>query len=367
MKIALLNTQVPFVVGGAEMHADNLKHALIEHGHQAELVSIPFKWYPPERILQNMMACRMLDITESCGDKIDLAIGLRFPAYLIPHPNKVLWILHQYRTAYDLWESPLCDLKHYPNGGEVRAAIETADRALLPEAKAIFSNSQNVSNRLKKYCDIDSTPLYHPPPNAEQFYCEGAEPYFFYPSRITSTKRQSLVIEALALTQQPVVMYFAGSAEEPDYENKLKQKAAELGVSDRIKWLGRVTDQEKRQFYARSLAVVFPPVDEDYGYITLEAMLSRKAVITLSDSGGPLEFVLPDETGFICEPSAESLANQLDHCWSIQAQLKQIGENGYAHYQAKNINWHTVVESLISSPVTASVDGDLAQDKGHQK
>jgi len=97
---------VPFIRGGAEVHAEGLRNALCEFGHKAEILAIPFKWYPPEKILDHMLACRLMDISEVAGTPVDLVVGLKFPAYLISHPNKVLWILHQHRTAYELWDHP---------------------------------------------------------------------------------------------------------------------------------------------------------------------------------------------------------------------------------------------------------------------
>jgi len=140
-------------------------------------------------------------MTEVAGTAVDLVIGLRFPAYLIPHPNKVLWILHQHRTAYELWNHPsLSDLIHYPDGAVTRDAIRQADRNLISEAKLVFANSQNVARRLKEYCGISAKPLYHPPPNAEKYYTAAAEDFFFFPSRICVRKRQELVLRALKKT-----------------------------------------------------------------------------------------------------------------------------------------------------------------------
>jgi hypothetical protein len=161
MHIVIATTQVPFVFGGAEIHARSLQDALVDAGHRVETVAIPFKWYPPERMLDAMLACRLLDLTEANGRRIDLVIGLKFPAYLIPHPNKVLWILHQHRQAYELYEDQaLSDMVHYGNAREVRDAIRRADTRLIPEARAVFTNSGNVSLRLKRYCGLESTPLY---------------------------------------------------------------------------------------------------------------------------------------------------------------------------------------------------------------
>src|SRR5215208_551526 len=169
MRVLIATAQVPFVRGGAEMHAEGLHAALTAAGHETEVVRLPFKWYPPERILEQILATRLLDVTESSGSRIDRVIGLKFPAYLLPHPNKVLWILHQFRQAYDFWGGELCDLMNFPNGETVRDAIRAADHAFIPEARAVYANSRNVAGRLKHFCGLDAEALYHPPPGAELF------------------------------------------------------------------------------------------------------------------------------------------------------------------------------------------------------
>src|SRR5258708_33811416 len=102
MRILIATTHVPFVRGGAEMHADGLRQALRVAGHEAEIVALPFKWYPPETILDHMLACRLLDLTEVMGAPVDIFIGFKFRAYMTHHPNKVLWPCHLQSTHYDL-------------------------------------------------------------------------------------------------------------------------------------------------------------------------------------------------------------------------------------------------------------------------
>jgi glycosyltransferase involved in cell wall biosynthesis len=347
MKILITTVQVPFVRGGAEILAEGLRDALCSEGYEAEIAAIPFKWYPPERMLDQMLACRLLDITESTGMAVDRVIGLKFPAYFIPHPNKVLWILHQHRQAYNLWDHTLGDLIRYPNGAQIRDAIREADARLLPEAKKIFTISRTVSQRLKDYCGIDSTPLYHPPPYAEQFYCAVAEDYLFFPSRLTPAKRQELVLKALADTCRPVRVRFAGPAEHPAYAAALKTQAHKLNVDARVEWLGSVSEEEKRRQYAGALGIIYPPVDEDYGYVTLEAMLASKPMITCRDSGGPLEFVRPSQTGLIAEPTPAALAAAMDTLWDNRAQARAMGEAGRVDYDSQQICWSTVIERLL--------------------
>jgi glycosyltransferase involved in cell wall biosynthesis len=348
MRILIATIQVPFVRGGAEIHAEGLRAALQEAGHQAEITAIPFKWYPPEKVLDHMLACRMLDVSEAMGNTVDLLIGLKFPAYLIPHSNKVLWILHQFRTAYDLWDHPLGDLIYEPNGLAVRDAIRSADKNVLPQAKRVFANSANVSARLKFFCDFDAPPLYHPPPNAESFYTAEAEDYVFFPSRLCLPKRQALVLEALTHTRNPVKVRFAGMADEEKYQTELRKSASHLGVEKQVEWLGHVSDQEKLALYAKALGVLYPPIDEDFGYVTLEGMLSRKPVVICADSGGPLEFVRHQENGLIAGPTPEDLAQALDRLWDNRGEARKWGLAGYELYRQMNISWANVVKSLLN-------------------
>jgi glycosyltransferase involved in cell wall biosynthesis len=347
MRILIATTQVPFVRGGAEIHAEGLRTSLESAGHQAEIIAVPFKWYPPEKVLDHMLACRLFDLTEVMGTPIDLLIGLKFPAYLIPHDNKVLWILHQFRTAYELWDHPLGDLIHEPNGAEVRDAIREADKQAIPSAQRVFCNSANVAARLKFYCGFDAPPLYHPPPQAEKFYTEPAEDYLFFPSRLCLPKRQSLVVEALALTRNPVRVMFAGAADEGDYQLELAKLANRSGVEQRVQWLGYITNDKKRELYAKALAVIYPPVDEDFGYVTLEGMLARKPIVVCSDSGGPLEFIRHEENGLIAEPNPEALAEALDRIWEDRERARNWGLSGYELYKQLNISWPNVVENLL--------------------
>ncbi|HLY17768.1 MAG TPA: glycosyltransferase family 4 protein [Bryobacteraceae bacterium] len=348
MRILIATVKVPFVNGGAEIHAVELRQALIEAGHSAEIVAIPFKWYPPERILDQMLACRLLDLTETASVPVDRLIALKFPAYLIPHPRKVIWLLHQHRQAYDLWQHPLNDLDKYENGADVRAAIQRADTELIPLAAHVFANSRNVALRLRTSCGVEAHPLYHPPQEAGLFYHAPAEDFLYFPSRINPLKRQDLVMEALALTRTPAKVRFSAPATEPALERKCLALARENALAGRVEWLGMVSNEAKRNLYARCLGVLYPPLDEDYGYITLEAMLARKPVITCADSGGPLEFVVHHGTGIVAEPRPEALAAAIDELWENRQTAARWGEAGRQRYDELGIAWDHVVEQLLA-------------------
>jgi glycosyltransferase involved in cell wall biosynthesis len=308
---------------------------------------MPFKWYPPDAIAQQVLACRLLDLTESMGTRVDQVIGLKFPAYLIRHPNKVLWILHQHRSAYDLWESQWGDLCGQPGGEAAKALIRDADTRMIPEARRIFANSRNVAERLRRFCGIESETLYHPPPLAERFFSGEAADYLLMPSRVNGPKRQDLVVQALLLTRQPVKVLFIGAADNAPYLASVKAQAADLPPG-RVTWLGAVSDERKIALMAEALGVLVPPFDEDYGYVTLEAMLAARPVITCTDSGGPLEFVAHDRTGLVCEPAAESLAEAMDQLWLGRAKARSMGQEGRARYAELGLSWDHVVECLLA-------------------
>ena len=348
MRILIATVQVPFVTGGAESHAAGLKAAIETAGHDVEIVAIPFNASVPERIPDQMLACSLLDLEEFHGTRIDRLIALKFPAYLIPHPHKVVWVLHQYRAAYDLWNYPFEQLRGSPVGRLIREAVRRADEQLR-EARAVFANSRNIARRLKTFCGIDAPALYHPPPQAELFWT-APEPgdYFFFPSRLSPSKRQDLVIDALALTKRPVRVRFAGVADDAAYGEQLMRKAIDAGLGSRVNWLGFVHEEEKRKQYAECIGVVFPPVDEDYGYVTLEAMLSSKPVITCQDSGGPLEFILPNNTGVVVKPSAVALAAAMDQLWEERDLAADLGRRGRKFYRDLNLSWSAVVDRLLA-------------------
>jgi glycosyltransferase involved in cell wall biosynthesis len=346
MRVVIATVQVPFVRGGAEMHAEGLRDALHAAGHKAEIVAIPFKWYPPELIPPQILAARLLDLEESCGVGIDRLIGLKFPAYLVRHSAKVLWLLHQHRSAYELWDSPYGDLSGTPQGAEIRDIVRGADERLLSEARAIYTTSQNVSNRLLQFCGISSTPLYHPPPLASHYALEEYGDFFLMPSRVNATKRQALVLDALSHTRNPVRVCFIGAADARGYAEVLA-KAAHALPEGRALWLGEVPDEKKADLLARCRAVIFPPFDEDYGYVTLEAMLSSKAVVTCSDSGGPLEFVQNGETGLVCAPNPGALARALDVLWENRDLARRMGEAARSHYDKMPIGWDQVLQCLL--------------------
>jgi glycosyltransferase involved in cell wall biosynthesis len=346
LRIAIATVQVPFIKGGAEMLVELLKEELVKRGHQAEIVTIPFKWYPTETLLNSMIMGRMIDLTEINGEKIDIVIAMKFPAYFLKHPNKIIWLMHQHRQAYDLWGTENGDLHQLPDGEFMRNTILLNDNQYIMEAKKIFTISKNTSYRLKKFNNIDSISLYHPPKNYEKLNCKNYEDFIFYPSRLDKMKRQRLLVESAAYLKSNAKIYIAGTGSQNEIEY-LENLIKKYKLQDKVKLLGYISEEEKIDFYSRCLAVYFGAYDEDYGYITLESFFSKKACIVHKDAGGPLEFVKDGENGYIIDADAQKLANKIDFLYANKSLAKKLGENGYSLMKEMKLDWDYVIKKLL--------------------
>ncbi len=342
--IAVCEAQVPFVHGGAELHVRGLVNELRRRGYRAERVSVPFKWYPKEELLTQTAAWRLVDLSEANGERIDLAIATKFPTYFVRHPNKVTWLFHQYRAIYDLCGTAYSEFTHAEADVRLRARLMDLDGRALGESKAIFSNARNTAARLAQYNGLDAEPLYHPPPLAGKLQAGPSGTYFLSVGRLETVKRVDLIIRALAHVDRQWRLVIVGDG---PLRRQLEETAAVEGLSDRVTFTGPVDEATLVGLYAGAGAVVFPPYDEDYGYVTLEAFLARKPVVTTTDAGGPLEFVEDGVTGLVAAPDADSLGAAMASVTRDPALARTLGEAGFD--RARAISWDAVVERLIEA------------------
>jgi glycosyltransferase involved in cell wall biosynthesis len=341
--ILVCEAQVPFVHGGAETLVRELVRELRVRGHRAELVSVPFKWYPKDEILPHAAAWRLLDLSESNGQAVDLVIASKFPTYFVRHPHKVVWLLHQYRAAYELCGTPYSDFHHTEQDVGLREKLVRLDTEMLRESRSVFTIARNITERLAKYNGLSASTLYHPPRLASRLTPGPYGDYVLSVGRIESVKRVDLAVRALARTEASIQLMVAGEGTQREY---VERAAHAAGVAGRVRFLGRVDDDQLLALYSGALAVIYPPYDEDLGYVTLEAFLARKPVITCTDSGGPNEFVVDGESGLVCEPDPESLADAIAVFARDRARAARMGDAGYE--VARNITWDGVIEKLVA-------------------
>ena len=335
MRVAVCAPQVPFVRGGAEVMADDLVAALRARGHEAELVTVPFKWYPGARMLDQAFLWRLADLTESDGIPIDRVIATKFPAYCVRHPNKVAWVLHQFRQAYDYDRTELGQFSEEPFDRATRDAIGRLDAVALGEARRVFATSRNVADRLQRFNGIHADVLPHPPQTLDYRTAE-PEGYVFSVGRLDRAKRLDLLIEAAKQGSFRVVIAGVG----PDRE-RLEQLA-----NGNVEFLGRVDDAQLADLYARCSAVYYAPIDEDFGMVPYEAFLAEKPVLTTTDAGGPLEVVEDRKTGVVVAPDATELARGAAYLTGHVDEAKAWGRAGKA--VADRVTWDSCVDALLA-------------------
>ncbi|HEY5619524.1 MAG TPA: glycosyltransferase family 4 protein [Vicinamibacterales bacterium] len=341
-RIIVADAQVPFVEGGAELHVKSLIDQLQRRGYDVDKVAIPFRVQPKSEILAQAAAWRLLDLSSSNLLSVDLLITTRFPSYFARHPRKVAWVIHQHRAAYELCGTPYSDFDHNESDVGLRRTLMDLDRRMLGECRHVFTNAQNTARRLEQFNGVPAQALYHPPPLADRLRPGAYGDYVLVVGRLEAVKRPELAIRALAHVPAPLRLIVVGQGSQRDAAERV---AAQSGVGDRIVFAGNTSGDELVALYAGALAVVYVPFDEDYGYVTLEAFLAAKPVITATDSGGTLEFARDGENGFVCPPDPEAIGRTIVQLAENPNRARQLGERGRT--RAAQITWDGVVEQLV--------------------
>jgi glycosyltransferase involved in cell wall biosynthesis len=340
--ILVCEAQVPFVHGGAEILVRQLVDRLRARGFTTELVSVPFKWYPKDEILAHAAAWRLLDLSESNGTPIDLVIATKFPTYFARHPNKVGWLLHQYRAAYELCGTVYSDFVHVDLDVGLRQQLIGLDTAMLLECRRLYAIARNTAARLETFNGLQAETLYHPPKLADRIAGGPSQDYILSVGRLESVKRHDLAIRAMPHLASPRRLVIVGDGTQ---HANLRRLTDELGLADRVTFEGAAGDDRLLELYAGALAVAYTPYDEDYGYVTLEAFLARKPVVTTRDSGGPLEFVVDGVNGLVCEPDPQALAHAFSRLDQNRRLASSLGDAGYD--RARLVTWDGVIEKLV--------------------
>lgn len=394
MKIAIVAPSgIPFRIGGAENVWWGLLHHINQYtSHQADLIKLPSPEANFWDLMDNYWRFSQLDLSH-----FDVVISCKYPAWMVHHRQHICYMFHTSRGLYDLYP-PNYPKIYTTNDREICVfqefmARNQGDRNSLKEfyerLNKIRSNSEYISvdafqypgpltrqivhfldgialspTAIKKYASLSynviKRPDYFPinskievvyPPPIQTGFRVGKDDYLFTASRLEyGSKRIAHLIEAMRYVKSNIQFKIAGTGAELE---GLKQIA---GEDQRITFLGFVNDRELVNLYADALAVLYIPYDEDYGLITVEAMMSGKPVITATDSGGTNEFVRHGETGFSVPPNPQEIAECIDYLCENRERAKQMGLA--AQQQVQGITWENTVARLldenIQSPVTTT-------------
>jgi glycosyltransferase involved in cell wall biosynthesis len=333
----------PFAEGGHLVMARELVRALRDAGHDTSLVVTPQNRFGRQTTAYVAAWCTDVQVAHEAR-RVDQVISLRYPAYVVRHERHVVWLNHRMREYYDLWDqfSSQLSFKGRIKESVRRALIHRVDRHFLNKAQRRYVISATVQKRLQRWGGIQSDVLYPPPP-VREYRCDGYGDYIFAVSRLTPLKRFDLVLRALA---EPVA---AGIrcviAGEGGQLAELVRLRGNLDLEDRVEFVGRIDDEQLVQHLARCRAVVFPPVNEDYGIVTVESFSCGKPVVTCHDSGGVAELVRDGENGFVTDPTPEALAAKLRALIDDRNLAVRLGEAGRG--DALKMTWSAAIKKLL--------------------
>ncbi len=384
MKIAIVAPSgVPFVMGGAERLWLGLAAAINrDTEHDADIIKLPSREFNTFNLVWTYRAFNDLDLSH-----FDLVVSTKYPAWMVRHPNHVVYLQHTLRGLYDTYHFTGLPLLAEPTDaitteliGAIRSlppghddsrsrVMDLAQRAvtdlpgdhpdlrfpgpLVRELVRWFDADALSPRRIRRHLAISRTvarrvgyfptgvdPIVVPHPSNLTDFRSGPGTGFFTASRLDGPKRIGLLIDAMAHVPGDVTLRIAGTG--PD-EERLRRLAA---GDHRISFLGAIGDDALLDEYAAALAVPFVPADEDMGLITLEAQRSGKAVITCRDSGGSVEFVEHDRSGLVVDPTPAALGAALAHLAAHPDVAARMGEAGRRH--AEGVTWRRVIEALVA-------------------
>lgn len=310
-KVAVLGIQVPFTRGGAEILCDKLVQELKKSGYPSDLVTLPYIDHRKEALLDAIQAWQMLDLSSA-----DLVIATKFPSYFINHPNKTLWLVHQHRQMYELLGTRFSDFHPDKESEAIRQKAVLLEIEALRECKNLSTISPNVSKRLKRYLNLESKAVLPPLPLGDRYRFKSKGGYILSVGRLCSIKRTDLIVKALPHIPTDLRLKIVGVCDEPNYEEYLKNEISKHALGDRVDFLGRVSDEEILDLYGDAHSVFYGPYDEDYGFVTLESLASKKPVVTCLDSGGVLNFIEDRINGLVVAPNTSAIAQAFTELWS---------------------------------------------------
>lgn len=337
MKVAIITPALhdPNRLFGAERLFLGMVQAF-QRNVDTDWIQLPIGEVSFDTILRAYLDCYDLDLSA-----YDLVVSTKAPTYAVRHTNHVCWLLHQIRVFYDRFDDEYGKLpaQVLVQRQAQRQNIQRLDNVTLRHVRRIFTIGQEITRRLKHYSGFDSEVLY-PPVLTRGHYC-GSQEYFLLPGRLHRWKRVDLAIRAMKQLSSDIPLLIAGSGEDEQEFRKL------AGDDRRIQFLGFVSDEEMLRLYANALAVLFVPQDEDFGYITVEAMLSHKPVIVCKDSGEPALLVNNGRTGFVVDPDSAEVAGAMSILAANYELAREMGE--HAFQSAPPQSWDDVVQRLIEA------------------
>ncbi len=278
------------------------------------------------------------------------------PSHWIRNKNiNVLWYCHTpLRDVYDLYKYRLSLKKYYqkPLYSLGRNVIKHIDKNIVNKIEFIFANSRNTEMRIKKFYNRNDAEVLNGGIDYKLYENNGDKKYFLYPSRISQNKRQDYAIRAFEIFKRKLrlndknkykLIICGALSKDKSFRNYYNEIKHQIKKIENAELLLNIDEKKLHNLYSNATAVLYPPLNEDYGLVPLEAMASGKPIIAVNE-GGPKETIVNNKTGFLINNENE-MAERMKYVAEHPAIAKEIGKNGMQRIK-KYYSWDIFFEKF---------------------
>ena len=158
------------------------------------------------------------------------------------------------------------------------------------------------------------------------------QPIILFCAKLQPWKRPMDLLQAFAqAAPQEAMLVFAGAG--PQRAN-LEAEAAQLGIQQRVRFLGFVNQSQLPALYTAANLLVLPSVYEPFAVVVNEAMCCGCPVIVSDQVGAARDLVAPVSPQFVFPAgNVQALANVLRIAFADREQLREVGRRGFAHVE----------------------------------
>jgi glycosyltransferase involved in cell wall biosynthesis len=314
--VLVVSDRMPFGDSECDLLGERLVVELNRHGVLAEFIRLPSRRSALDPI-DEMVVRRSIEVWN-----VDRLIALTFPAYLIAHPHKVIWLAGR------------------------ESSRDKGPAVGVLEAAKTYGATRSAASRLAER-GRKSTVLCAPLIEAQLFRAERPGDYIFVDGRIQSLDCHSLLLAALR-DVSGMRAILASVPNTPVDRERLQMLIHELGLAERVEIVSETLSLGQRaQFINHALAVVYFPDLDCVGYGALEAYQAARPVVMISSADIAPEFVQDGVTGLIAEANPASLSSALRRLVTDPKKSARMGAAGY-RMAARWPRWDRVVRTLLS-------------------